>query len=84
VTKGFHACPICGLETSSHRSNALSKHVYCNQHQQWLPLNHPFWENSVAFDGICETQLEPPRVEVDDVIQWVNMRKHFLQQGGHP
>ncbi len=32
VTKGYHACPICGPTTLSHQSNALSKHVYCNQH----------------------------------------------------
>ncbi len=31
VTKGYHACPICGPQTS-YRSNVLSKHVYCNQH----------------------------------------------------
>ncbi len=58
--------------------------MYCNQHQRWLPLDHPFWENSTAFDGIHETQLAPPRVEVDDIIRWGNMRVYFLQQGGHP
>jgi hypothetical protein len=33
-----------------------------------LPLGHPFWENSIAFDGICKTQLATPKVEVDDII----------------
>ncbi len=58
--------------------------MYYNQHRQWLPLDHPFQENSAAFDGICETQLAPLRVKVDDIIRRGNMRKHFLQQGGHP
>jgi hypothetical protein len=68
VTKGYHACPICGPQTSFRQSNVLSKHVYCNQHQQWLPLDHPFQENLTAFHGICETQLAPPSVELDDII----------------
>ncbi len=33
VTKGYHACPICGPTTLSRRSSALSKHLYCNQHR---------------------------------------------------
>jgi len=33
VTKVYHACPICGPQTSSHQSNVLSKHVYCNQNR---------------------------------------------------
>jgi len=84
VTKGYHAYPICGPQTSFHRSNVLSKHVYCNQHQRCLPLDHGFWDNSITFDVICETQSTPPRVEMDDIVQWGNMRKHFLQQGRHP
>jgi hypothetical protein len=42
VTKCYHACPICGPQTYSYQSNVLSKRVYYNQHQQWLPLDHPF------------------------------------------
>jgi len=84
VTKGCHACPICGPQTSSHQSNVLSKHVYCNQHRQWLPLDHGFQDNLAAFDGICEMQSTPPKVKVDDIIRWGNMKKHFLQQGRHP
>jgi len=29
-------------------------------------------------------QLAPPRVEMDDIIRWGNMKIHFLQQGRHP
>jgi hypothetical protein len=46
-------------------------------------LDHLFWEKLATFDGIRETQLATPKVEVDDIIQWGNMKKHFLQQGGH-
>jgi hypothetical protein len=49
-----------------------------------LHLDHVFQENSTTFDGIHEMQLAPPRVEMDDIIRWGNMRKHFLRQGGHP
>jgi hypothetical protein len=83
VTKGYHACPICGLATLSHQSSALSIHV-CNQHRQWLPMDHPFRENVVAFDGVHEVQLAPPKIKVDDIIQRGAMRQQFLHEGGHP
>jgi hypothetical protein len=40
--------------------------------------------NTTTFDGIHEMQSTPPRIEVDDIIQWGNMRIKILQQGRHP
>jgi hypothetical protein len=78
VTKGYHACPICGSATLPCRSSALSKHVYCNQHHQWLAMDHPFRKNVVAFDSVHGMQLAPPKIKVDDIIQWGAMREQFL------
>jgi len=69
VTKGYHACPICGPTTLSHQSNVLSKHVYCNRHHRWLPMDHPFRKNVVTFYCVCEMQLAPPKIKVVDIIQ---------------
>jgi len=68
VTKWLSCMPNLWSPNFFSSINALSKHVYCNQHRRWLPLDHPFRENLAAFDGIHETQLAPPRVEVDDII----------------
>jgi hypothetical protein len=58
--------------------------VYCNQHRRWLFPNHLFHENLTALDGIFETQVAPPRVDVNDIIHWGFIREQFLQQGGYP
>jgi len=68
VTKGYHACPKCGPHTSSHYSRAMSK-TNCNHHQ-YLPMDHQFQENIIAFDGTREIQMVPPQMEANDVLQW--------------
>jgi len=47
-------------------------------------MDHPFRENVVAFDSVHEMQLAPPKIKVDDIIQWGAMRQQFLHEGGHP
>jgi hypothetical protein len=81
VTKEYHACPICGPWTSSHHSNVLSKHVYWNQHWRWLLLDHPFRENLTTFNGILETQVAPPKVDVNDIICWGSKGNNSYNKG---
>ncbi len=81
--EGYHARPICGPSIVFHQYNVLSKHLYCNQHHQWLPMDHPIRKNVVAFYDVCEMQLAPPKIKVVDIIQWGATSQQFLLEGGH-
>ena len=75
VTKGYHACPVCGPNTLSRRSQFLKKNVYDNQARRHLPPSHPLRSNSRDFGGSVEfTGAE--------VLQCAQEREHWLNNGG--
>ena len=67
ITKGFKGCPAFGPNTKSRKSKVLSKNVYDNQHQKWLPLDHPFCSN-LAFNGTVEEGVAPVRLRIEEII----------------
>jgi hypothetical protein len=74
TTKGYQRCPICSTHTISHRFKALWKNVYTCQHRRWLPKDHEFCRDLVAFDGVREMGLPPPKVIVVDIFKEVELR----------
>ncbi|CAL9025676.1 unnamed protein product [Prunus brigantina] len=57
---GYKACPICGDDTPSHRLKNGHKICYIGD-RKWLPINHPYKRQRVAFNGKPEygTPHEP-------------------------
>ncbi len=59
VTKGHIGCPPCGLAIESHFSR--KKMVYCGS-CRYLPQNHPYRCNQIAFNGETENKVPPLHV----------------------
>jgi hypothetical protein len=83
MTKGFHACPVCGPSTVSRRSAALKKNVYDDQHRKWLPLNHPF-RSSLLFKRRVEMDIASTRLMANQVLEYGTLRSQFLVTGSTP
>lgn len=83
VTKGFRGCPVCGPATESRRSNALKKCVYDDQHQKWLPRNHPYRFDR-GFNGPVELRPPPKRLTGEETIAFGRLRETFVVNGATP
>ena len=82
VTKGYHACPVCGPNTTSRRSRFLRKNVYEDQARMHLSGDHPMRANIEDFRGRVETRTAPPRVTGSEVVAFAESRQRFLDDGG--
>ncbi len=48
--------------------------MYTCQHRKWLPKDHKFCRDLVAFDGVREMGLPPPKAIVVDIFKEVELR----------
>ncbi|XP_052294335.1 uncharacterized protein LOC107178912 isoform X1 [Citrus sinensis] len=64
-TKGYKACPVCNVETSSRKLN--SKICYMG-HRRYLPHGHS-WRASREHDGDFEFDLAPKEYLGDDILR---------------
>ncbi len=67
-TKGYLACPLCGLEVDTRRSSHLKKKKNL-QHQCYLAKGHPYRRDNVAFNGQMEIRYAPPKVSTIDFLR---------------
>ncbi|CAL8137313.1 unnamed protein product [Prunus armeniaca] len=70
VVKGYKACPICGDDTLSHRLKNGHKICYIG-HRKWLPINHPYRRQRVAFNGKPEYDTPPEPLTGEEVLHMV-------------
>ncbi|KAI5318167.1 hypothetical protein L3X38_037875 [Prunus dulcis] len=70
VVKGYKACPICGDDTPSHRLKNGHKICYIG-HRKWLPINHPYRRQRVAFNGKPEYGIPPEPLTGEEVLHMV-------------
>ncbi|CAL2248348.1 unnamed protein product [Prunus armeniaca] len=70
VVKGYKACPICGDDTPSHRLKNGHKICYIG-HRKWLPINHPYRRQRVAFNGKPEYGTPPEPLTGEEVLHMV-------------
>lgn len=84
MVKGKHGCPICGPNCLSRYSFTLGKNVYNAQYRRWLPPQHPYRQNTHAFDGSVEEREAPRNVTAADTLRWAEERNRWLRGGGAP
>ncbi|CAL2255592.1 unnamed protein product [Prunus armeniaca] len=70
VVKGYKACPICGDDTPSHKLKNGYKICYIG-HRKWLPINHPYRRQHVAFNGKPEYGTPPEPLIGEEVLHMV-------------
>ncbi|CAL2275991.1 unnamed protein product [Prunus armeniaca] len=70
VVKGYKACPIFGDDTPSHMLKNGHKICYIG-HRKWLPINHPYRRQHVAFNGKPEYGTPPKPLNGEEVLHIV-------------
>ncbi|CAL2255581.1 unnamed protein product [Prunus armeniaca] len=66
----YKACPICGDDTPNHRLKNGYKICYIG-HRKWLPINHPYRRQRVAFNGKPEYGTPPEPLTREEVLHMV-------------
>lgn len=84
VTKGYLGCLCRDPRTISRRSSAMKKNTYSNQHQMWLPEDHPFRSNTTAFCRGVECRAPPKRPIRAQCEQWGRLREEWVAAGATP
>ncbi|KAL4030980.1 hypothetical protein IC575_009235 [Cucumis melo] len=67
-TKGYKACPVCNVDTSSMR---LKSKICYMGHRRYLPLTH-VWRKSRQHDGKQELRASPNILSGQDIINQLN------------
>ncbi|XP_042972744.1 uncharacterized protein LOC122304538 [Carya illinoinensis] len=74
-TKGKMACPHCTSDTNSQWLVYGRKHCYMG-HRRWLAPDHSWRRKKNAFNGHEEHQLQPSRVEGEELLQQLSQLSH--------
>ena len=72
IIKGYYTCLIYGEETNSHWLKHGSKKSY-TCHRIFLPCNHPFRKQKMAFNGEQEFRLPLKELARDEIFRKVNI-----------
>lgn len=81
TVKGYIACPVCGENTCSEHSSALSKMVYLGG-RQFLNRGHRFRRARAAFNNFPEHRVAPDRRTGATILEQGRERAEWLRRGG--
>ena len=75
ATKGYKACPICLDGTSA--THEQGRMVY-DGHRRWLPLNHPWRTDGMAFNGSEEHRTCPYAWNGEQILSQIDRYENYL------
>ncbi|XP_074323898.1 uncharacterized protein LOC141660813 [Apium graveolens] len=69
IIKGYNACVVCVDKTKATRLATYKKMVVM-RHRRWLPRNHPYRRQKLAFDNTMEKLSEPIPLTGEELEYW--------------